>query len=343
VRILWLAFLAVVLATTTDMARAWAAPGLRVAIVGSPQDAPLTRQLRVELAGLGFETIVHENWSDVDAAGDALQLMRAENVAAVIRTWPDKARVEVWVADPDAGTLSTRGMNPTRPDTTPRVLALRAIELLRASLRELETKRQAPPEPLPSPIVAAPLDQGPVVIPPAEPPRSARWVVGLGAGPALSPGGVGVGMIAQPKLQAWPHENWGISATGLVPLGAPRVSDPVGSATVGVFMAGVGPAFRLRPRRGLWFEAGIGAGGAILRTKGSTSTPFTAQADVATQATGYATMELSYAFAGDLALGGNVLVGSLLSPAEIRFAGRSVAKWGAPYAVATLGLSLRLY
>src|SRR5258705_13063119 len=64
---------------------AWAAPTGRVALGGSGPDPQLTRQLRVELAALGFEVVTIEDLGKGGLSAEALKLTRDEDLLAGIR------------------------------------------------------------------------------------------------------------------------------------------------------------------------------------------------------------------------------------------------------------------
>ena len=322
-------------------------PGQRVAVAGSPADAALTRQLRVELAVLGFEAVVLETTPISTPKRSATAHAHAEPRGHHSHLVRRAARGSVRRRHRYGG-ISTRGMNPTRGDATPRVLALRAVELLRASLRELDTRRQPTPDP-PSALPLASAwpseDTGalPPIALPSPAPRLPRWVVGVSE-PQRSqdPGGIGPSLAATPTLKAWLHDNWGASVLGLVPLMSPHVAGAEGTATAALFLFGAGPSFRVRSRAGWELEGSIGMGGALLRTTGSAGARFAGQVDVATSAAAYASASAAYWLTGDLALGGGLLLGALASPLEMRFANHPTAKWGVPYGAGSISLSLRI-
>jgi hypothetical protein len=66
------------------------------------------------------------------------------------------------------------------------------------------------------------------------------------------------------------------------------------------------------------------------------------QTDTASSLTAYASVALRYEVAPAVSVGAMVLGGTLLPRAEIRFAGRTVANWGAVYGVGMLGLTVRV-
>ncbi|WP_437514812.1 hypothetical protein [Sorangium sp. So ce1099] len=185
---------------------------------------------------------------------------------------PDGQAAELWVVDPLTNKTLVRRID-TRgeaPEHIAEVLAVRAVELLRASLLELlmSSRRSAAPAAAPRPSEV----QGPRSA--VQGPRSAErsldqqsrrstWGVELGGGLLASPGGIDPSLLLVARLRLAPLGPSGplearLSLAGLGT--APRVVGPQGSATVQqrlglVELAALPwPELRLRPR----FSAGVG-------------------------------------------------------------------------------------
>jgi len=325
----------------------WAlAANPRVAV--EAPESPLTRQLRVELATLGFEVVALEHLSELDLGTNILKLAREDDITAVIRTSQEGRRLEVWVADVEIGSFVTRGVDATQG--SPRILAIRAVELLRAGLREIETRRQLARMPPPPERKTAPPPLTPDILPPVPaPPPPARLELGLGAGVVASPGGVGKTFALVPSVNVWPLDDWGVSLFALVPLETPRFQTSDGSASVAVFLGGVGPSFRLRaPQAKFQFQAAAGGGVSVLRVTGTPRAPLEGQTDLvgqtdsATSLMAYASVALRYEIVPALSVGAMVLGGALLPRAEIRFARHTVANWGSVYGLGMFGLTVRV-
>jgi hypothetical protein len=328
----------------------------RVALGGSGPDAQLTRQLRVELAALGFEVVMIDDLGRVDLSSEILKLTRDDDLLAVIRTSADGSRLEVWAADPEAGIFVTRGIDLVRSGGSPRIIALRAVELLRAGLREIDARRQLarlPPPPLPPAPERPPT---PIAPPPASPAPSpdvarrpstlpARYAFGGGGALVASAGGVGTAFGVAPTVEIWPMIEWGIVARGFLPLDEPSVSNDRGSASVGVFLAGVGAAYRWRPFQAKWqLSAEAGGGGAFLRMKGTPrGSTLLGATDVATSPTAYASIGFAYDVAPDFALTAGATAGALFPRITVAFAKQPVAHWGGFYGVGIVGAAIRFH
>jgi hypothetical protein len=313
----------------------------------------LTRQLRVELAALGFEVVLIDDLGKVDLSAEVLKLTRDEDLLAVIRTSSDGSRLEVWAADAEAGIYVTRGIDLLRSGGSPRIIALRAVELLRAGLREIEARRQLarlpppalPPAPERPPVPLAPppvsTSPSPDVSKHAATP-AAHYVLGASAGALLSAGGVAKIFTVSPNLEFWPLSDLGVVARGFLPLESPSVSNDKGSASVSVYLGSVALAYRLRPAQAKWqFQAEAGGGGAMLRTEGVARAGTVGTNDVATSPTAYASLALAYDVTPDIAITGGALVGSLFPRATIAFVHVPAAHWGALYGAGLLGAALR--
>ncbi|WP_437586926.1 hypothetical protein [Sorangium sp. So ce1000] len=186
---------------------------------------------------------------------------------------PDGQAAELWVVDPRTHETLVRRID-TRGEAREHiveVLAVRAVELLRASLLELlmSSQRSAAPAPAAAPPPSKVSQQ---VSRQAErsrvdASRRSMWGVELGGGLLASPGGIGPALLLVARLRVAPLGPLGplgplearLSFAGLGT--APRVVGPQGSATVQqrfglVELAALPwPELRLRPR----FSVGLGA------------------------------------------------------------------------------------
>ncbi|MFO0632130.1 MAG: hypothetical protein U0168_04690 [Nannocystaceae bacterium] len=192
----------------------------RVAVLGS-RDAAVVLQLDAELALLGFE-VVH---ADAPTRPDHLALdQRARELQVVAALWVDARGqdLDLWVVDRVTGKTTLRSLRLEPGEDGARIAAVRAIDLLRASFRELE---QAPPPPGPPPVLPPPVRR-------AMRPPPPRFV--LAFGPAVSGAAGGLGAIAMAALafEAWPHRRVGVGVRALAPIAGTRARAPEGSARI---------------------------------------------------------------------------------------------------------------
>jgi hypothetical protein len=122
----------------------------RVALVQPADDDPVLvdafNRLRAELHIHQFETVVLDAavpTQDPDALAAAAQ--RADALASLAFVRHDgKTSVEVWLADRASGKVTMRTLLLSKTADASSVLAIRAVDLLRASLRELDAGKPPP-------------------------------------------------------------------------------------------------------------------------------------------------------------------------------------------------------
>jgi hypothetical protein len=151
-------FLAIVTAGVLALsARSAAATDPSVVVLLEPAEPDavaretLTRA-KAELSGAGFRVIIAPRGAG-DPRGSLETAIREAGAIAAIAIEPSQSSsiVEVWVSDRLTGKLSIRPVESPRKGEAPALLAIRAVELLRASLLEIanpptsSTKNPAPP------------------------------------------------------------------------------------------------------------------------------------------------------------------------------------------------------
>ncbi|MET0384412.1 MAG: hypothetical protein ABW321_00565, partial [Polyangiales bacterium] len=158
--------------------------------------------------------------------------------------------------------------------------------------------------------------------------------------PGLSPG---VDVFAQVRLQ--PYRATSLSLFGLVPLWQAAVERAPNQADIRTFALG-GFADLHTP---LWtrFDLSVGLGAAVLLTsiRGRstlTAPAVTVQDDPQRTAAMLGRLGLTGALTRSLRLSLQLMVGVAVPPLEVRFGNETVATWGRPLAIATLGVELAL-
>ncbi len=140
----------VVLALLLVHSVAWSAS--RIAIL-QPDDSDVVlseavTRLRAELAGAGFEVVlvVPTEGSDVRAGLERLGPGPAPAATLALSRVEGNAAIDVWVADRVSGKTSVRRVDAiASSDIVPSALAIRAVDLLRASLLETTLPGRPPP------------------------------------------------------------------------------------------------------------------------------------------------------------------------------------------------------
>jgi hypothetical protein len=264
----------VVFGVALSCALLWAdqASAQRVLLVRPPEaDATLSEafnRLRAELALNAFEVTVLET-PDQGISAEALEIeaQKADALAGIALTREaGSATAEVCIADRVTGKRSQRRLAVAGTVEAPRLLAVRAADLLRASLRELPVGERPPPD---------------VVGVAAEPPPQAvrawsmsrrRWEL-RAAGGLLGAGRFGVAGGASLALFFHPVQRLGIGLTVLGPLFGARYDAPTGGASIRQELALARASWNFLPD-GVWRLGPIlGVGAYHLQAQGEVQAP----------------------------------------------------------------------
>jgi hypothetical protein len=300
----------------------------RVAVVATTS-SEITDRLVDEVRFLGFEPQVVAPLADDDPSA-LVELARSLDVAAAIRVDAAKGRVQVWVVDRMTGKLVARDLRlDDEGQLDARVVAVRAVELLRASLAELESR---PPPPEAEAPVAAPVQR-------IRRPRTPRFGLWAQAAVAGAPGGLSVLPQVRAGFRYMPHPRIGGVLLGTAPLVAARVRDDEGSATVRIGWLGVGPRVALhRPDAVVVPDVAVVAGPIIATMQGSARPPLRGEHDVVVDAVFEASGGLEVAVSPHVRLRLDAAVGLCARAIGVRFDGRRVAAWCRPYGLGALGI-----
>lgn len=337
------------------------ADGPRVVILGPSLSNPIVTRVRDELAVLGFDVRV-EVAAD---AGDLAAVARRANAAAAARIASAPQAIELWV---DPGTAGAPAPAETlREPREPALLALRAVELLRARLLPvprierpaLAADAAAPPAPAiaadagpitPPPSDArahpAPPDRGPfTMVPQAAPnPAPMRGAFALLAGPALllSPGGVPAAFHVRLGAEWNPLPRLGVDALAYVPVTESAASAAEGMVELRVLEVGGGIRGTLTdPLSDLTVALGLGLSAMMLRFEGHGGAGYMTQSGTRWAASPYAAASAAYRFHPRLAVRFDLLASLVRPEPVLRVAGHDVASFGQPAIFSSLALEVR--
>lgn len=310
-----------------------------VALAVDRADDPVAERLRAELGALGFDV------ETVQAPGLAPSRPLLEATArdrgaiAAMRIVPSRAGVEVWIFDRVTGKTVLREVvtdpDPARPDFE--TIALRTVELLRASLMEIDAPHPSRGEVRPPPAVRA---IGPRRRPPTRGPRTR---LALGPTLALSPGGVGPALDLLAEVRLAGPESIGATIVALVPTLPARVADAeAGSASVLVALLGADLCWRPHGSPRLQPDVGAGAAMVLLHLAGSARSGFVGTTDDTLSVLPYVRGGARLGLWRGIGLVAETLMGLAIPQPSIRFAGSEVAVWGAPLVAASVGLEVAL-
>ncbi|HLK35964.1 MAG TPA: hypothetical protein VKU41_04375 [Polyangiaceae bacterium] len=229
-------------------------------------------RLRAELLGAGFDVVEvdrppGDGRSEVDDADESTPSF----ATVAINRAPNGAFADVWISDHVTRKTVVRRLEVGSAADATAVLAIRALELLRASL--LEVVAQPPPS---SPPAPAPPDVARWVAP-AMPPPPRRPVLrgtAVGVGVLTLHGLGGIGLAAGPMASL---------SRGLGPmfvrltvadlLVGPEVDAAAGSATVRQELGALTVGWASEPKP-IGVQAWMGAGGFDLQAQGSAAPPY---------------------------------------------------------------------
>jgi hypothetical protein len=338
--------------------RAVCADGSLVVIVRERgADAVVERaevRLAAELRAAGF-TVDEQT---AEGADDARRLVeeadaRAPFATVLLRRARTGAATDVWVADHVTHKTVVRRMSARGAgDAADRGLALRVVELMRASLVEglvLPPSSEDEPEaapPAPSPSLSPPPADVAAWTREAvrEPPPREAGSVDVAVGVAGAFAGPDVGLAVAPELRvAWrPSRAWSLAVLGALPAFGARVSASQGDATVRQELAVLEAAFE--PALVDWIRPYIAAGGGFyhLDATGYASAPYTSGAADAWSALLSAGLGARLPLTGSAWLALDVRELFALPRPVVSFAGETVAVAMRPGTLAGLTLAVTL-
>jgi hypothetical protein len=334
------------LAAGASLARADDAPAASISISISISTivvlcAPGDRfglRLVAELESLGFRASVIDPSNAPASRAELEASARAAGAIAAIRAVPSERGVEVWIADRVTGKTVLRDLaNDRGSPELDDALALRVVELLRASLLEI-----ALPIPSRGEVPATPeiREKMSISVPTAaapEPPPKLH--VALAPGVLVSPGGFGASASLAIGLDWMPSDHVGVFALAAIPLTSAHVVGAEGSADLTILLAGGGARFGFAsPASTVWPSLDIGLCAVSLRSVGTASAGFVASSPSAVAASPFARLGLSVAPTARLRLRADVLAGVVAPGVSIQFARHEIATWGRPLVLSTIGV-----
>ncbi len=301
----------------------------RRAAVLVDDDDPLARRIAAEFEFLGFEPVL----VDGEPPQDPSQLeavARSQRAALAVLVVEHAGDVELWLADRITGKFVIRHLRLGEQEAT-RTVAVRVVELLRASLLELERDPDPPGREAPTSAASR------AALRPARP----RFGATLGAAVVGAGGGLGPAAQLRATFRWMPHRNVGWQIGGAAPLSAARVRADEGEARVRVGWVTSGLRVALRPdaatvRPDLSMVAGVVA----LGMTGAARAPYTSGRDVVVTGIAEVSAGLEFAVSSRVRLRVAAAVGSCFTRPEVRFAGRTVAWWCLPYGAGEAGLGV---
>lgn len=343
----------------------------RIVVLSDAPSAALAERMRAELGTMGFDAEVITDPPDEDVAGELRDAALREDAIAAVRAVTKGEALRLWLLDRSTGKTLLREIERS-PAGLDRTLAIRAVELLRASLLELQLpdapRGDVEPTPTlfdaaqvpqievhPSPGRARPVDRRAAIRPTApesaaprapEPSSTSSGAPAIaaeiGAGIVGSPGGLppfaafvaSAGVFVVPRVR--------VGAFGLAPLQSMNHEADEGKSETKVGV--VGADVRVELLDGMW-RPSIGGGVAlmILSTDGVGRAPrYSDESGTSTSVGAYVRPGIAFAPVPQVRLRVDGVAGAQLRPFAIEYAGREVAQWGAPWFAGSLSIEAKL-
>ncbi len=315
-------------------------------MVESPSDAVVERaetRLAAELRAAGFQVEEQTSPDPLDVRWAVERSSAPGPFATVLlRRENDGAYTDVWVADHVSGKTVVRRMAARGVgDAADRALALRVVELMRASLVE---KLVMPPTDEPVPPQPVPADVATWTRAAVREPLEGRHSIDLGLGVAGAWGGPDVNVAVAPELRvAWrPNATWSLGLLAAGPAYGARVAATEGSATVRQELAVVEAALAPRAWGPVAPYVTVGGGVYHVATTGYAVPPYSSRSSDVWSALLAGGLGVRLPLSGAASLVLDVRELFALPRPVIDFAGRPVATSMQPGTLAALLLTVSL-
>jgi hypothetical protein len=294
----------------------------RIVLVRAAGHDAATSRVRAELESEGWQVV------DLDARGEPLEAVAgARNAVAAIRVELDPPTVEVWVADPVTGaTASDEILAGDRGSDA--VLAVRAVEVLRARL--LKVGIVAPQPVKPAPVVRP--ERPRPTRPPPPVTRHRPWWVSAGPSVIMSEGRLGPAAGAALSLAASVHDRALVGLSAWVPGTAARLTEPEGETNVWLGFATLGVGTELFRSSTPWSSrASLGAGGLLFHYGGEADPPYHGRSSTLLIGVAATTWDLGYRLDNRLGIRLEPSVGVTFPRPVVRVVDRTAPSGGRPW------------
>jgi len=305
---------------------AQAAPG-RVLVIAPENSRPLLSRLEGELKSRGFGVATRR--LDGDVSTDELeQLARQTDSMAAIHLRPKAGRLQIWVVDRVTDKIVIRSLERDANGEDAGLLARRAVEVLRASLLELDA---IPAERIGVQPPRAARDLADTARP-AElaPPPSGRWSLVAGFGALWATGNIGATLQSRLGVLRRLSEHAGVGVSVFLPVASGDLEVPQGVVRLSVATVKLSAPWSLSPgssSRVLLTAAPTIAAG-LVETSGDAGTGFIGRDD--TTFVGLAGLEgaVELQVADRISLSATGELATSLRTVRVDVAGDEVATWG---------------
>lgn len=292
-------------------------------------------RLRAELgmAGLDLRLAQLEPWPPSRVRMEAVA--RQEGAVAALALIPEEGSgaTQVWVVDRVTGKTVLRLFRaPPGHEDEADLLAISAVETLRATLMEITLARRVEGELPPPPAVRALVA-----------PERGRFAASVALAGSFSQGGLGPTLHLALSGTVALRRRLRLGVEGFLPLSGANATGPEGEADVRAWLAGpLIEASLTDPNGRADVRLGAGAWATLVRMRGEASEPYAGTtADVPTLLP-HLDLMLGWRFARRLTVSARFSAAVAAPEVVVRFPGREAASWGRPLGLAALVIETRL-
>jgi hypothetical protein len=305
----------------------------RVVLIEDPAETTILPRLHADLAGLGIDVRMVAKKDNEQLPRDLVDAARSAAAVAAFRIVVAGDRADVWVADRITGKVVLREMLPRGRQIDGRVVALRAVELLRVSLMEIDVHRDSQGE-LPTPPT---LTETSGLLQDLE-----RFSLTADSTFLWSPGGCGPGVGIAAAVAYRP--TWiGARLSGGTVLAPATITRPEGSGVVTTRWLGLDAVLQPRHTRIAWRpRAGLGVAALATNLRGVPVAPRLSEQQTVYTFSPIASLDLGWAALPRVRVGLGVAYLRPLRSVDILIAGTRVGSYGRDILLANLGVDIVL-
>ncbi|HXI56865.1 MAG TPA: hypothetical protein VNO55_12450 [Polyangia bacterium] len=295
--------------------------------------ATVLPRVRAELAAAGFQAIVVKTPApspDRLLLDQIAQIARQEHAVAAVTLLREPVDARILVFDPiSQATIFQEGLSDFLSAGCTEVTAVRMVETLRATFLRVEqtgVTSSNVPSPAPPPSPARPYPGG-------------RLKLDLSGGLGFSAGGLGITDHLLLGLRWRVHSDWWLALDGAwSPLPA-HVVGPEGRATIGLLLAGFsfGRGWRTDRRISPGVAAGLWVGDVTMN--GAATVGYGQQPVRLITLVPHGDLNIDVHVTARFAVILRAVAASSVPGVQIQFAGRTVATWGQPLLLASVGVA----
>jgi hypothetical protein len=305
----------------------------RVALIKDADETTILPRLHAELAGLGLDVRTVAKNANEQLPRDLIEAARTTGAAAAFRIVVEGDRADVWIADRVTGKVVLREMLPRGAKIDGRVVALRAVELLRVSLTELDVRRAPQGEPPP----AVTLTETSGLLQDLE-----RFSLTADSSFLWSPGGCGPG-IGVAAAVAWRLTWIGARVSGGSVLAPATITRPEGTGELTTRWLALDAVLQPRRSRIPWRpRAGLGVAALATSLRGVPIEPRSSKQQTVYSFSPMASLDLGWAVHSRVRASLGVAYLRPLRSVDILIAGSSVGSYGRDIFLANLGVDIVL-